>query len=77
MKKKFKVGDIVEYPIGGDSRKTHELHLIVERRGVYIRLQCIRTGEYYNTIAKWIALPTYSPTPMGLQVNAHPVIKGL
>lgn len=73
MKRKFKVGDLVEYPV----IKGQTLHLIVERRGVYIRLQCIRTGEYYNTIAKWITLPTYSPTPMGLQENAHTVNKGL
>ena len=71
---KFKVGDIVEYPV--NSSKTQELHLIVDIRGGYYRLQCIRTGEYYNTITKWFTLPTYPPTPMGLQVNAHTVIKG-
>jgi hypothetical protein len=50
----YKVGDLVEYPV----IEGQKLHLVVGKRGVYYRLQCVRTGEYYNIIAKWIRRPT-------------------
>lgn len=75
MKKKFKVGELVWYPYRRYSNRS--LCLIVEVRDIYYRLKDLSSEEYYNTTEQWIALPTYSPTPMGLQVNAHTVIKGL
>ena len=76
MKKEFKIGDLVEFPIFGESR-IDILCLVVGIRGLYYRIQCIRSAEYYNTTEEWVSLPTYYPTPMGLPESPHTVIKSL
>jgi hypothetical protein len=79
-KDKYKVGDLVEYPMSkaveeGTQEKT--LCIVIEIRKGYYRIQCTKTQRYHNTTGQWIALPTYYPTPMGQPESPHTVIKSL
>lgn len=76
MKKSFKIGDLVEFPLRGDGH-SDILCLVVGIRGMYYRIRCISSEEHFNTTEEYLSLPTYYPTPMGLPENSHTVIKGL
>jgi hypothetical protein len=65
---KYTIGDLVRYPVSKalPSIIKPTLCIVVEIRQGYYRLQCTKTQRYHNTTEKWLALPTYYPTPMGL-----------
>ncbi len=65
---KYTIGDLVQYPMSKaveEGKVTPTLCLVVEIRNGYYRLQCTKTRLFHNTTEKWLALPTYYPTPMG------------
>ena len=65
---KYTIGDLVRYPMSQaekDGMIEATLCIVVEIREGYYRLQCTKTQRYHNTTEKWVALPTYYPTPMG------------
>ena len=77
---KYTIGDLVQYPMSKaveEGKLTPTLCIVVEIRNGYYRVQCTKTQRFHNTTEKWLALPTYYPTPMGSLKTSHTVIKSL